>query len=455
MHDLPKKIVASAIVSELQSSDIHMTIKARLFDLKANLNGVRVTEGFLDEIVHNESKYQCIGLYADLRGLLANRTIGHMYNARTGEFGSTMIGSFYHYEKEVDGDNAYLVGYARLPKRNKAVCKAISELFADGSLKFSFEITCGEYTKLSDGTMVIDASEANYFEGEAVVTFPACEDAIALDLVAECLGKGDENMADCKKKDKDKNEAVVDTDEEKLEETKTEETKTETAETEVADRIIVHESHEELDHVSAYNCDTGEEVHQTVSVRTETCTPVETASEAETAAKKTEVDTLITDGSESTEEGSSSDTSDSTNSGDHAEETSETTASCKNKEKADNTSEDGSENKPDETIENNENQPDEKKTASVDAGFFESIMAELKSIKEELASMREKTNVVASAQEAASAEKSEATAVIAENQQDAGKIANPFMASMTVPKKYSLLEKEEKKKASYSLLERA
>ena len=82
-------------------------------------------------------------------------------------------------------------------------------------------------------------------------------------------------------------------------------------------------------------------------------------------------------------------------------------------------------------------------------------MAELKSIKEELASMREKTNVVASAQEAASAEKSEATAVIAENQQDAGKIANPFMASMTVPKKYSLLEKEEKKKASYSLLERA
>lgn len=48
------KIIASAIVSELQSSDIFMTIKARLFDLKANLNGARVTEAFLDEIVANE-----------------------------------------------------------------------------------------------------------------------------------------------------------------------------------------------------------------------------------------------------------------------------------------------------------------------------------------------------------------------------------------------------------------
>jgi len=79
-----KTFVASAIISELQSSDIYLTVKARLFDLNANLNGVRVTAAFLDEIVNNEEKYIGIPLCADVRGLLANETIGHMYDKRTG-----------------------------------------------------------------------------------------------------------------------------------------------------------------------------------------------------------------------------------------------------------------------------------------------------------------------------------------------------------------------------------
>lgn len=81
-----KKFTAEAVVSEIQSSDIYLTIKARLFDLQANLNGVRVTRDFMDEIIANESKYVGIPLYADIHGLIAKRPIGHMYNPRTGEF---------------------------------------------------------------------------------------------------------------------------------------------------------------------------------------------------------------------------------------------------------------------------------------------------------------------------------------------------------------------------------
>ena len=104
MHimDAPKKVVASAVISELQSSDMYLTLVARLFDLRANLNGVRVTEAFLDEIVENEAKYICHPLYADIRGLIANKTVGHMYNKKTGQFHSTQIGAFYHFEKEVE-----------------------------------------------------------------------------------------------------------------------------------------------------------------------------------------------------------------------------------------------------------------------------------------------------------------------------------------------------------------
>lgn len=189
-----RKFISSAVVSEIQSSDIYLTIKARLFDLKRNKNGVILTEAFLDEIVANEDKYICIPVCADVFGLINNRSMGHRYDKSTGQYHSTQIGSFRHFEKETVKDNAYLVGYARIMKRNAAVCSAISQLFADGDLKFSYEITSGAYEEHDDGTIIIDASEKNYLEGEAIVTFPACKDAVALQLVAECMGKGDESM---------------------------------------------------------------------------------------------------------------------------------------------------------------------------------------------------------------------------------------------------------------------
>ena len=191
-----KKVTASAIISELQSSDMYIQVRGRLCDLKTNANGVAVTEGFIDEIIANEDKYIGIPLCADVRGLLNDKTIGHMYNRATGEFMSTIVGSMIHFEKEVEDGNASLIINARIMKRYKAVCAAVANLFAEGRLKFSFEITCGDYQELDDGTMIIDASDLNYLEGAAIVTFPACEDAVAMELVAECLRKEGENMAD-------------------------------------------------------------------------------------------------------------------------------------------------------------------------------------------------------------------------------------------------------------------
>ena len=424
MHSetMPKKVVASAVISELQSSDMYLTLVARLFDLRANLNGVRVTEAFLDEIVENEAKYICHPLYADIRGLLANRTVGHMYNARTGEFHSTQIGAFYHFEKEVDGDNTHLLGYARVPKRNKALCKVLSDLFTDNALKFSFEVNCGVYEEESDGTMIIDADARNYWEGECVVTFPACETAIARQLVAECLGKGDENMADENMVNAE-SEQSVETVAEVINEDTEVVAETEVAEVETAETVYVTKEHTEIDNVRAYNCDTGEEVEQRVVVDTTIRTPVQIAEE-EAEHEDEERD----EGREDEEV---------------VAET-EVVAECESEE--------------DEPEEDSDN----KETAEVRtdwAVLIAEIRDSIESLRKELADIRNiPENAAAVIAEEVLSEENESETVVAESivgDTQEEPLMNPFMASISAPKKYSLLDKEEKPAHKYSLLDRA
>ena len=183
-----KYVSFASVISEIKQSDMFMSVKMRILETpKANLNGVRVTEAFIDEIIADEDRYVGLPLYADVKSLTSGKysNLGHMYNAKTGEFYSTQIGSFYQFEKEEFKNGAYLVGYARIPKRNLKLSKAIAELFAEGALKFSFEIACYDWTEDEEGIFVIDASENNYLEGTAIVTYPACEDAVALEFVAQ------------------------------------------------------------------------------------------------------------------------------------------------------------------------------------------------------------------------------------------------------------------------------
>jgi len=271
MNETTKVCFASA-VSEIQQSDIYMTVKARLFETpKANLNGARVTPAFLDEIVENAEKYVGLPVCADVKALAQGRYdhLGHLYDARTGEFKSAMIGSFYQFEKEEFEGGAYLIGYARIMKRNKAVCKAIAELFADDALKFSFEISCGQYTKLEDGTIQIDADENNFLEGAAIVTFPACEDAVAMDLVAECDSLTDDERGETNMHEAEQTVMAENLEEEKedLKEEKDveeasckEEKETASEETSETAELYVTESVTQEQHVDVYDTDNGESV---------------------------------------------------------------------------------------------------------------------------------------------------------------------------------------------------
>ena len=367
MHvNTPKTFVASAVISELQSSDIYLTVKARLFDLNANLNGVRVTAEFMNEIVLNESKYIGIPLYADVRGLINNKAIGHMYDSKTGEFHSTQIGSFYHYELDTNEDTTYLVGYARIPKGNKAVCQAIAELFASNELKFSFEISCGSYSVEEDGTFVIDADPKNFFEGEAIVTFPACEGAVATELVAELAleveSKGDENMED----------AELKTTEVTAEETVETEEKTETAEAVV-----------------------------------ETVAETEEAKEPETVAEVKAEEPVA-----------------------EVAETVEETAACGDEPKKE---EAECECDPDEEP---EEEPKEDATASIAAAINE-LKEQVKALCAEIENLKKQEEPVQ-----------------VKAEQEPVQV-NPFVAEISTPKKYSLLDREEKKTTTYSLLDRA
>lgn len=272
---MQKRIVANVIISELKKSNACLYVKGVLFNLKTNLNGVRVTEAFMDEIVENKEKYLGIPLCADVKGLINGKVIGHMYDEKKDEFKSQIIGSMIDFEKQETEDGAALVITAKIMKRYRAVCEAVGGLFASGDLKFSFELLAGEYTEEEDGTMLIDVSENNYLEGAAVVTFPACEEAVAMQLVAECLNQGDENMTN--------EEVQVNAEEEKVVETAEEETKVNAeAETEVkAETEVTAEEEKPAGEVNAAT-----EVKEATEVNEATEVETETEVKSETEAKE-------------------------------------------------------------------------------------------------------------------------------------------------------------------------
>lgn len=447
------KLVFASVISEIQQSDVFMSVKARICEApQANLNGARVTEAFIDEIVSNEARYVGLPLYADKKALISGSytRLGHLYDERTGEFHSTQIGSFYKFEKQTTQEGCALIGYARIPKRNKKLSKAISELFADGALKFSFELSVGEYEELDDNTILIDASENNYLEGTAIVTHPACEEAVALELVAQ--QKTDETRKDvCEMAEVENKAEVVETEaiqpelaeqveaetseevqaetedaackkEENSEEVSEDETackkkqaeeeaactdKKETAEEETA-AVVMHEMHEEHHCQCAYDTETGKEVCQSVTIETKTSD----------VAEGTLVEAV--DGIHVAEAGGDGDTPAETPT--EPETPTETPVETPVETPAEVTTEDTSDTPDVVHVEDN------KKTA-------EQLIAELtevvQSLKAEVEELKEHRKEVAEVKITAD--------------------VNPFMDTLRTENKYSLLEKDEKV-SSYSLL---
>lgn len=67
-------------ISEYQSSNIYMTITARMCSTRPNLNDMAVTEAFIGEIVDNANKYVGLPLCADVSKMSKKdyRGLGHM-----------------------------------------------------------------------------------------------------------------------------------------------------------------------------------------------------------------------------------------------------------------------------------------------------------------------------------------------------------------------------------------
>jgi len=184
-----------AEASSIMSSDLYMTVQMVMFVAEeANLNGVRVTEAFIDDVVANQDRYITLPLVADTRMLWNGGHLGHKYDPKSDTFDTTIIGSFYKFEKKVEAQVASLIGYARISKRDQETCNAIAKLYAEGGLKFSFEIACSVMSELEDGTMLIDARPGNYLTSLCVVSQPACSNAVAMQLVAESTNEEAEAM---------------------------------------------------------------------------------------------------------------------------------------------------------------------------------------------------------------------------------------------------------------------
>lgn len=388
-------------ISEIEQSEIYLTIKARLFETpRANLNGVRVTAAFLDEIVDHQDAYVCVPLYADVENLAAKNFehLGHLYDASTGEFHSTQIGSFYKYEKETTADGFALVGYARIMKRNRAVCSSIMELFATNSLKLSFEISCGSYQKLEDNTILIDASKDNYLEGMAIVSFPACQNAVALQLVAE---------------DATASKATEENDIEGV--------------SEMADKNVVMTD----ENIVAEESVATEEVVAETSIETEENVNTEIASETIEAEEVTAADCECD--KEDSEETASCGTEDE-----------EETSSCKEKAEVEISEE--------KVPEENEITDEEEDEAKEENAEVQSQFAELNSKIDELA------NIIAELTKKIDNEKAEAKEIIAEVEAEiAEEIApvNPVVSEIKIESKYTLLESIKSESNEYSLLEKA
>lgn len=189
------------IAEEDKLDPVFLSIKLKLLDNVGNKNNEGVTAEFISDLIKRQDAFDCLPFYADVKNLLARNydKLGHMYNKLTKKFGTTQIGSLTNFYSETDNDGVIsLYATARVPKREYDICVRLVELYDLGKLAVSFEVRYNpEYTIEKDGVIFIDANEDNALTGMALVSVPACVDAVALDMVAEVADNSDDIVAAC------------------------------------------------------------------------------------------------------------------------------------------------------------------------------------------------------------------------------------------------------------------
>lgn len=188
------------IAEEDKLNPVFLSIKLKLADNTGNRNDEGITAAFISDLINRQEEFDCLPFYADVKNLLARNydKLGHMYNRITKKFGTTQIGSLTDFYSEVDNDGVVsLYATARVPKRENEVCMRLVELYELEKLCVSFEVRYNpEKTIEKDGVLFIDADEDNALTGMALVSMPACIDAVALDMVAEVADDSD-IVAEC------------------------------------------------------------------------------------------------------------------------------------------------------------------------------------------------------------------------------------------------------------------
>lgn len=163
--------------------DLFMRIQLVILNDKVNLNGAVCTKEFIQGIVDNSKQYEHLPLFCDLDALRQHKHLSHNYDPERDEYGTSQIGSFESFTTtEVDGV-LYLVGTAKVSKRNRYIVDALERLADRDDLKFSYEIETSQ-TYNVDGVEYITGDSGNKLVGVAVVTEPAIPEAKAL-MVAE------------------------------------------------------------------------------------------------------------------------------------------------------------------------------------------------------------------------------------------------------------------------------
>lgn len=232
-------------IAEDNANPVFMQIKMRVCNNAQNRNGEGVTASFISSVANNKEQYNAIPLYCDVKNLLAKnyRKLGHMYV--NGKFYSTQIGALTEFYSETDDDGiTSLYATARVPKRETEICACLYELFLNESLSFSFEVRFNpEHCVEKEGVRFITDNPDNCLTGVAVVSVPAYESAVALDLVAEQkqTDAPDEDIVSCAEQDErgeeqmEKENLTAEVNEEVVQ---TEEPETETVVAETTEEVV-------------------------------------------------------------------------------------------------------------------------------------------------------------------------------------------------------------------------
>jgi hypothetical protein len=189
-----------SISEESKLNPIFLTVDVKLCDSAVNKNHEGVTEAFIDDVVNRQGDHVCLPFYADVKNLLAENyeQLGHLYNKVTRKFGTQMIGSMSEFYADTDENGIEsLYGKIKVPKRDRDIVYRLVDLYEMGRFAVSVELTYNpKEVVLKDGGKFIEASENSSLTGLCLVWKPACEDAYALDMVAEEADDSEEIVAE-------------------------------------------------------------------------------------------------------------------------------------------------------------------------------------------------------------------------------------------------------------------